>query len=793
MTSPHPLIIDFKFEFLNNKGKSLSQDAMNDNADEIIDCLRTHTIPRYLSNNYKIDYLTSSLEFLSDKCEKTRFTTSIFRRLIYPFVRVSTDVNMELNNVLRTMFSEMFPKETPIQNVDNLICHDSNIEYYYSNFISMDENRIDQYMHQFCKGEKIEDHMEKINYSPVHFTESIREVLRVAILECPIPIIKNPETVTETRETPAVEIPLDTSIETDEESVILDDLESILKDPLVHAMISCTHRDVAAVFCKYNKHNIVVATENDSLVSFVFNEKTKLWNNCNGEVGQYIISEMIFKFMSKIVDTTIENKTEENTKYAADTKEFSRIIKEIKEWKKLHSKIGDRLYIVHIVGVTRGMLLNSATDSKAYKMNGNNNFELPLLNGKKINLKTLIVSDRTSDDLYTFECAVNYDSKCDPNSVDGANNFMLQVCNNDEELKEMVRLILGIFISGYNTKAIYYITGKGNNGKSLFINIISTILGGYAKVAPHRMLFKTKCEAAHNTEMSGMDHIRLTHISEIKKSDEINCETAKKISGDDVIDVRVAGASKSQAKVYKGLCILLAANNPVNFNFEDTAFIDRLIAIPFLNTFTPDSRIESKMLSQQMLDEVFFWICQGAKTYTNGDLKLKLSCTAIDKAKQELLSHNNKLEHFIQDELYIKPEKIRKEWEDYSLVGSGKNAKPSKQYDMFFRAKKTEVQKLYKAYIAHNPEALKQYREDIVTTLGKIYPLILSEGVQYFDGFALKHKVYIHSVEENGSEKEIHDLTELKYKFDAKNHKNTFTKVDLPNIIHLPSSSSVTR
>ena len=79
------------------------------------------------------------------------------------------------------------------------------------------------------------------------------------------------------------------------------------------------------------------------------------------------------------------------------------------------------------------------------KLNNNSEY-LPILKGKKINLKSLEISDRKPEDLFTFECPVDYVSKT-PN----ADKFFKQI-QPDKSNRELVRKILGYLLTG-NMKA----------------------------------------------------------------------------------------------------------------------------------------------------------------------------------------------------------------------------------------------------------------------------------------------------------------------------------------------------
>src|ERR1700741_1748295 len=96
---------------------------------------------------------------------------------------------------------------------------------------------------------------------------------------------------------------------------------------------------------------------------------------------------------------------------------------------------------------------------------------VPILGGKKINLRTLEITDRVKEDYFSFECPVTY-VKSTPN----ADKFFKQVMPKKANRKYL-RTVLGYSLTGDMGGRCYFIWyGKGANGKSAIMNVMNKFM-----------------------------------------------------------------------------------------------------------------------------------------------------------------------------------------------------------------------------------------------------------------------------------------------------------------------------
>ena len=132
----------------------------------------------------------------------------------------------------------------------------------------------------------------------------------------------------------------------------------------------------------------------DTMVeTMYYNKNSKLWV----EVDRNQYDAFVFDFYNNTASKikTILKKTEDIDE---------QVEKKIKD---LCAQFDKKSYLNDIIDRSFSKLYDTQFITKL-----NNNPEyLPILKGKKINLKSLEISDRKPEDLFTFECPVDYVSK----------------------------------------------------------------------------------------------------------------------------------------------------------------------------------------------------------------------------------------------------------------------------------------------------------------------------------------------------------------------------------------------
>ena len=108
---------------------------------------------------------------------------------------------------------------------------------------------------------------------------------------------------------------------------------------------------------------------------------------------------------------------------------------------------------------------------------GTEDYLLPVVGGKCINLENGQLIERTKDHYFSFEIDVNYNPEGETTEAD---NFFNSIMCNDKDIVKYLKKVIGSFlVSQTEAQSIYIFWGNGSNGKSACMNLISKVLGKF--------------------------------------------------------------------------------------------------------------------------------------------------------------------------------------------------------------------------------------------------------------------------------------------------------------------------
>lgn len=215
---------------------------------------------------------------------------------------------------------------------------------------------------------------------------------------------------------------------------------------------------------------------------------------------------------------------------------------------------------------------------------------------------------------------------------------------------------LAYCLTGENNKKIFLnLIGSRDGGKSLFLRLLSEIMGNFAGAVNKRIVIKKKNESVHDSEIMSLVNFRLATVSELGKNQQYNEETLKEITGGDITDAR--GAGKLETVKLSLKCILVIATNNVP-QFEDEAFASRLWCFNFKNKFERNPAVEKRML---LLCPQFLSLLgeYGARYYQTGEEVYP--SIEVKEYTQKIIDWRNPIKRFCQkfettdDKVYVIP------------------------------------------------------------------------------------------------------------------------------------------
>jgi putative DNA primase/helicase len=198
--------------------------------------------------------------------------------------------------------------------------------------------------------------------------------------------------------------------------------------------------------------------------------------------------------------------------------------------------------------------------------------------------------------------------------------FLDSVTGGDAELQGYLQRVVGYCLTGdLSTHALFFLYGTGANGKSVFVNVISTVLGDYAANAPMDTFMETRSDR-HPTDLAGLRGARFVSATETEQGRRWNESKIKAITGGDHITARLMHQDFfTYAPQFK---LLIAGNHKPAIRNIDEAMRRRMHLIPFTITVPPekrDPRLTEKLLAER--DGILAWALQGCLLWQQQGLK----------------------------------------------------------------------------------------------------------------------------------------------------------------------------
>lgn len=225
--------------------------------------------------------------------------------------------------------------------------------------------------------------------------------------------------------------------------------------------------------------------------------------------------------------------------------------------------------------------------------------------GGIVNLKTGILMPHDRNCLMTKIASASPQGDC-PQWLD----FLTVITGGNQDLIDYLRRVIGYCLTGVTTEhALFFLYGTGANGKSVFIDVISSILGDYAKNAPMDTFMDTRTDR-HPTDLAGLRGARFVCANETEQGRRWNESKIKSITGGDTISARFMRQDFFEFKPQFKL--LIAGNHKPSISNVDEAMSRRLHLIPFTVFIPPEKR--DKHLTAKLIEErngILAWAVDG--------------------------------------------------------------------------------------------------------------------------------------------------------------------------------------
>ena len=390
------------------------------------------------------------------------------------------------------------------------------------------------------------------------------------------------------------------------------------------AVVARTEVDTAVAYNKlYNGLQKCVDKQHKEY--YCFTAKTKLWElDVGGTSIRNRLSTEFYELFAKykLVKEAERDTVEPNsTEHDAQQNTMKNICGIMKDLKSTNSKNN---ILTEISDICIDVNFPSTLNKSEYL--------LPTNDGKVLDMRTLKSVDRTIAHNFSYQCnakLIDYD-KDNENFIKADTYFDELFCGNKDTKMCVINILKSVFI-GRPLRYIYFCIGEGRNGKSLLFKILNKIFGNFMDVISESVIIQQKGnKSALNTEVEKLDKCRVGYITELNETDKLNEKVIKQITGGDAINLRTLHTKDHTINPTSNEFIL--TNEMPTFNGEAAPMLNRMIAIPFKNTFAVNDNFECEMLT--ISDYVFSYIMHIGKICDKFELSAEMVARRNELAEE---------------------------------------------------------------------------------------------------------------------------------------------------------------
>ena len=262
--------------------------------------------------------------------------------------------------------------------------------------------------------------------------------------------------------------------------------------------------------------------------------------------------------------------------------------------------------------------------------------------GGVIDLRTGARRPHSAEDYMTKITAVAPDASCSTPLWDA---FLKKVTNNDEELIAYLARVMGYALTGItNEHALFFIHGPGRNGKGVFLNTTSRIVGEYHRAAPIETFTESKGDR-HPTELAMLRGARLVTAAETEEGRCWAESRIKSLTGGDPIPARFM--RQDFFEYVPQFKLIITGNHKPALRSVDEAISRRFNLIPF-TVIIPENERDTELVDK-LKDEwpgILQWMINGCVAWRNGGL---VPPNAVTEATRGYLESENAFKLWLED------------------------------------------------------------------------------------------------------------------------------------------------
>jgi putative DNA primase/helicase len=352
----------------------------------------------------------------------------------------------------------------------------------------------------------------------------------------------------------------------------------------------------------------------------------------------------------------------DNVRWAEDeTRMTFSLARDLCRDQSLMAKGGDRVRIGS--SKTRAALVSLASDDRRMAATVDQwDADIWALNTPTgvIDLRTGTRRDHRPEDYMTKVTTVAPDASC-PTPL--WSKFLATVTNDNGDLASYLARVSGYSLTGsVQEHALFFNYGLGGNGKGVFGNAISGIMGDYHRTAPIETFTASKSDR-HPTELAMLRGARLVTATETEEGRRWAESRIKMLTGDDKISARFM--HQNFFDFVPQFKLMISGNHKPGLNSVDEAIRRRFNLVPFTVTIPKDKRdVELSAKLKTEWPGILAWMIAGCVQWQKIALAPPL---AVAQATEEYLAAEDTIKQWIDECCRKDP----REWTSFgALFGS---------------------------------------------------------------------------------------------------------------------------
>jgi P4 family phage/plasmid primase-like protien len=205
--------------------------------------------------------------------------------------------------------------------------------------------------------------------------------------------------------------------------------------------------------------------------------------------------------------------------------------------------------------------------------------------------------------------------------------FVHKITGGDVELQAYLQRVAGYCLTGETKEQVFFFAhGAGGNGKSTFVNVLTSLLGDYARTVPSEIFMQSKVER-HPTELAGLRGFRLVTAVEVPRGARWHETRIKMLTGGEKVSARFL--YQDYFEYQPQFKLLIVGNSKPALKGVDEAMRRRLHLLPFTAVIPASERdpdLLGKLLAER--DGILAWGIEGAVDWQREGLSAPASVRA---------------------------------------------------------------------------------------------------------------------------------------------------------------------